>query len=152
MNDPKRPAIAPAVCYCDPKAALVWLEQAFGFEQSLVVVNDDGSLGHSEMRFGDGLIMVGGEFDERHKSSKSLGSVNTHSIHVQLESGLDAHCERARAAGAVITREPADQFYGDRVYAAIDPEGHVWSFGQTFKDMSLEDMTTATGASVRRRL
>ncbi len=152
MSEPKRPTIAPAIIYRDPKAALAWLEKAFGFEQSLVVIGDDGALHHSEMRFGDGLIMVGGEFDDRHKSPRTLGGANTHSIHIQLDSGLDAHCEQARAAGAIITREPADQFYGDRVYAAMDPEGHVWSFGQTFKEMSLAEMTAAAGGSVRRRL
>lgn len=152
MATPKRPSLSTSVCYRDPKAALKWLEVAFGFETSMVVVNDDGTLAHSEMRFGDGLIMVGGEIDERHRSPMSLGGVNTHSVHVQLEEGLNAHCDKARAAGAVITREPADQFYGDRVYAAMDREGHVWSFGQTVRVMSVEDMAKANGAQVRERL
>ncbi len=152
MTEPRRPTFAPAVFYRDPRAALEWLERAFGFEQSLVVVNEDGGIGHSEMTFGDGLIMVGGEYDDRHKSPKTVGGANTHSIHVQLESGLDEHCARARAAGAVITREPTDQFYGDRVYAAMDLEGHVWSFGQTFKAMSIDDWQAIDGVQVRRRL
>ena len=112
----------------------------------MVIVNEDGSIGHSEMRFGDGLIMVGREFDEHHKSPVSLGGVNTNTVHIQLEGGLDAHCERARAAGAVITREPADQFYGDRSYMAMDPEGHYWSFAQTFKVMSNEELDRTLAA------
>jgi uncharacterized glyoxalase superfamily protein PhnB len=39
----------------------------------------------------------------------------------------------ARAAGAVILQEPEDQFYGERSYRAVDPEGHVWTFAQTVK-------------------
>jgi len=153
MTESKRPTIATSICYRDPQAALKWLEEAFGFEQTMVIVNDDGTIGHSEMRFGDGLIMVGREWDERHRSPLGLGGVNTHSIHVQLDKDLDAHCERARAAGAVITREPADQFYGDRVYVAVDPEGHIWSFGQTFKAMSNEEMSKAGGGvEIRERL
>ncbi|MEP6967332.1 MAG: VOC family protein [Pseudomonadota bacterium] len=152
MGESGRPTLASGISYRDPRAALAWLEKAFGFETSMVVENPDGTIGHSEMRFGDGLIMVGSEWDARHKSPASLQGVNTQSIHVQLQSGLDAHCERARAAGAVITREPADQFYGDRVYSAADPEGHVWSFGQTVKAMSLEEMTAVGGVSVRERL
>ncbi|MBA3810660.1 MAG: VOC family protein [Caulobacteraceae bacterium] len=152
MNDAARPTLASGIAYRDPRAALAWLEKAFGFETSMVVENPDGTIGHSEMRFGDGLIMVGSEWDARHKSPASLEGVNTQSIHVQLQGGLDAHCERARAAGAVITREPADQFYGDRVYGATDPEGHVWTFGQTVRAMSLEEMTAAGGVSVRERL
>jgi len=83
------------------------------------------------MRFGDGYIMIGGEWIDYVASPASIGGKNTQSIHVHLASGLDDHCERARAAGATILQEPADQFYGDRTYRARDPEGHVWTFGQT---------------------
>jgi uncharacterized glyoxalase superfamily protein PhnB len=67
---------------------------------------------------------------------------------VQLRDGIDAHCARAHAAGAVITREPEDQFSGDRVYAARDPEGHVWSFGQTLRQVSREEAEQATGLKI----
>jgi uncharacterized glyoxalase superfamily protein PhnB len=43
---------------------------------------------------------------------------------------VDAHCELARVAGAVIVEEPADQPYGERRYRARDPEGHSWYFAQ----------------------
>jgi uncharacterized glyoxalase superfamily protein PhnB len=152
MSDVKRPTLASGISYRDPAAALKWLEAAFGFESTMVVVNDDGSIGHSEMRLGDGLIMVGREWDANHRSPASLGGVNTQSLHVQLETGLDAHCERARAAGAVIVREPADQFYGDRNYIAADPEGHIWSFGQTLHVMSNEEMARVGGVKIVERL
>ena len=152
MTEIVRPTVAPGVSYRDPRAALAWLEKAFGFETSMVVENEDGTIGHSEMRVGDGLIMVGREWDAHHKSPASLDGVNTQSIHIQLQSGVDAHCARAKAAGAAITREPADQFYGDRTYIAVDPEGHIWSFAQTLKAMSLEEMSAAGGRVVRERL
>ena len=152
MSEPARPTVAPGVSYRDPKAALAWLERAFEFETVMVVENPDGSIGHSEMRVGKGLIMVGGEWDEHHRSPLSMGGVNTQSIHVHLTDRLDRHCEQARAAGAVITREPADQFYGDRSYMAVDPEGHVWSFSQSLRTMSHEEMAAAGGLSVRARL
>jgi uncharacterized glyoxalase superfamily protein PhnB len=81
-------------------------------------------------------------------SPKSIGGRNTQSVHVQLRDGIDEHCVRARAAGAVITREPADQFYGDRVYAARDPEGHVWSFGQTLREVSREEAERVSGHKI----
>jgi uncharacterized glyoxalase superfamily protein PhnB len=152
MAEFKRPSLTSGVAYRDPKAAINWLEKAFGFETLMVVLGDDGSLGHSELRLGNGMIFVGREWDEKHRSPASLGGVNTQSIHVQLEEGLDAHCERARAAGAVITREPADQFYGDRSYAAVDPEGHVWTFAQTIKVMSHGEMSKAGGVEIREKL
>jgi uncharacterized glyoxalase superfamily protein PhnB len=141
------------VCYRDPRAALAWLERAFGFEQVMVVVNEDGEIGHSEMRFGDGLIYVGREWDEHHRSPAGLHGVNTQSIHVQLANGIDEHHEQAKAAGAVIVREIADQFYGDRVYGAADPEGHIWTFGQTLKVMTNAEMEAAgDGARILDRL
>ena len=86
--------------------------------------------------------MVGNEWSEHHKSPKSIGGKNSQSIHVQLAEGedLDAHCQRARAAGAEILMEPEMQFYGDRTYGAEDPEGHQWSFGQRVRDVAPEDM------------
>jgi uncharacterized glyoxalase superfamily protein PhnB len=152
MSEPKRPSLSTGVFYKDPKAALKWLEDAFGFEPVMVVVNADGTIGHSEMRFGDGLIYVGHEWDEHHKSPASLGGKNTQSINVRLDQSMDEHCERARAAGAVITREPVDQFYGDRSYVAVDPEGHIWSFSQTIQVMTLEEVAAAGGGDVRTRL
>jgi uncharacterized glyoxalase superfamily protein PhnB len=152
MTDTKRPVLSSGIYYRDPRAALKWLEDAFGFTTSMVVENADGTIGHSEMRLGEGLIMVGYEWDERHKSPVSLAGVNTQSVHVQLEADIDGHFERAKAAGAVILREPADQFYGDRSYMVADPEGHVWSFGQTLKTMSNDEMAKAGGVTVRERL
>jgi uncharacterized glyoxalase superfamily protein PhnB len=152
MAEFKRPSLTSGVAYRDPKAALKWLEEAFGFEPIMVVVNEDGSIGHSEMRLGNGMIFVGSEWDDNHRSPASLGGKNTQSIHVQLDAGIDAHCERARKAGAVITREPTDQFYGDRGYAAVDPEGHAWTFAQTIHAMSHEDMAKAGGVEIRDRL
>ena len=117
MADAQRhPSISSALSYLDPKAALLWLEEAFGFEPTMVILDGDDNLAHSEMRFGDGLIMVGNEWSEAHKSPASLGGKNTQTVHVQLtaeDGDIDAHCERARKAGAKILMEPEDQFYGD---------------------------------------
>lgn len=144
----RRPSLGSAVVYKDPFTALDWLEKAFGFERTMVITDADGNLGHSEMKFGDGYIMVGSEWTDYVASPNSVGGKCTQSIHVQLEDGIDAHCERARAAGAVIVREPEDQFYGDRVYAARDPEGHVWSFGQTVRHVTREEAERASGLKI----
>ena len=73
-------------------------------------------------------------------------------IHVQLAEGIDAHCERARAAGARIEKEPETQFYGDRTYRAVDPEGHMWTFGQTVEVKSQDEWTAASGLKVSNSL
>ncbi len=69
-----------------------------------------------------------------------------------LDSGIDAHCARAEAAGARITQRPEDQFYGARVYRALDPEGHVWNFDQAIAAVSNADMEKASGLSIKTSL
>ncbi len=153
MSEPMAKSyLASAVCYQDPKAALRWLEEAFGFEPSMVILGQDGELMHSEMRFGDSIIMIGNEWSEHHASPKSIGGKNTQTMHVQMTSGIDEHCERARKAGAAILQEPTTQFYGDRGYRARDPESHIWTFGQTVEVMSREDWDKAGGVATRTRL
>lgn len=149
MNAPSpRPSLGAAVFYRDPRAALAWLEKAFGFERAMVVADQDGNVVHAEMRFGDGYFMLGAEWADFVASPASLGGKNTQMLHVQLQDGLDAHCDRARAAGAEIQQEPMDQFYGDRTYRARDPEGHVWTFGQKVREVSREEAEQATGLRI----
>ena len=150
MEDPfRRPALGSALFYKDAFAALDWLEKAFGFERTMVITDKEGNLGHSEMRFGDGYIMIGTEWIDYVASPASIGGKNTQSIHVHLADGIDGHCERARAAGAEILQEPADQFYGDRTYRARDPEGHVWTFGQTVRFVGREEAEKASGLTIK---
>lgn len=144
-------AFSPTVVYRDPKAALDWLAKAFGFEVSLLLTDAEGNLAHAEMSFHDCPIGVAGEWagpqlgGARMRSPASLEGQGTQFIWVVLESGLDQHCETARAAGAKITEEPADQFYGARSYRAMDPEGHVWSFRQDLHKVPTAQMEAATG-------
>jgi uncharacterized glyoxalase superfamily protein PhnB len=152
MSEDTRPTLAACPCYRDPKAALAWLEQAFGFEPSLVILGPDGSLAHSEMRYGEATIMPASEWSADHSSPAAVGGRNTQTIHIHLREDVDAHCERAKAAGAEILQPPQTQFYGDRTYRARDPEGHIWTFGQTVQVMTEEEWTKAGGVTVQRRL
>ncbi|TIR39989.1 MAG: glyoxalase [Mesorhizobium sp.] len=140
VDDPfKHSTLGSGIFYKDPRAALIWLEKAFGFEPSMVVSDADGRLVHSEMRFGDGYIIVDSEWADHIASPASVAGKNTQSVYVRLKDGRDAHCDRARGAGAEIVQEPADQFYGERQYRARDPEGHVWSFSQTVRSVPREE-------------
>ncbi|MEC3764634.1 VOC family protein [Cupriavidus sp. SS-3] len=149
MDDPfRRTAFGAALFYKDPLAALDWLERAFGFERVMVIRDQQGQLVHSEMRFADSYLMVGSEWADFTASPASVGGKNTQTVHVHLPNGLDQHCERARAAGAVILREPQDEFYGDRTYTARDAEGHVWTFGQTVRKVTKEEAEQASGLKI----
>lgn len=155
MDEAYRPkGLSSAVCYRDAKAAYRWLEKAFGFEPLMVLVDADGNLGHSEMTYGNSVVMVGDEWSADHKSPASLGGKNTQTVHVQLAEGddIDAHCEKARRAGAVILQEPETQFYGDRTYRARDPEGHIWTFGVTVQKLTAAEWDKASGMTTKQRL
>lgn len=143
-----RSALTSALCYRDPKAALKFLEAAFGFELAMLIEDNDGNLAHAEMSFGDSLVMIGNEWTAQHKSPVSIDGFNTQSVHIHLEDDIDAHCERARAAGAEILMEPADQFYGDRTYRCRDPEGHFWTVGAPVRAVSVEEAEAESGLKV----
>ena len=129
------PRITPAVFYRDAAAMIDWLCEAFGFSIRLKVVGEDGRIEHSELEYGDGLIMVGQErdaatrFGAKFISPQTAGG-NTQNLMLYVD-GLDAHFERARRAGARIVDEPSlhdygDDYWVDRSYGALDPEGHLW--------------------------
>ena len=148
MSEPTDASIAPALFYRDAWAALDWLEKAFGFERSLVLSDSDGALSHSQMRFGNGYIMVGTEWNADMVSPLRTEGRNTQTIHVKMTTDVDAHCAQARAAGATILMEPETQFYGDRTYRARDLEGHLWTFSQNVAPFSVEESEKATGLKI----
>jgi len=152
MSDRSASVFSPSVVYQDDRAALEWLQKAFGFEPSLIVTDDAGKIAHAEMSYRGARVTIAREWSEITRSPKALGGKNSQQIHVQVATDIDAHCAKARAAGATIVQEPSDQFYGDRTYRAMDPEGHLWTFGQTVKVVSTAEMEQATGLKLRETL
>jgi uncharacterized glyoxalase superfamily protein PhnB len=124
--------VIPTLRYRDAAAAIDWLCDAFGFERKLVVPGEDGAISHAQLEFGNGMLMVGsasqGGFDDLQKPPAEIDAVVTQSAYVVVDD-VDAHHDRARAAGASIVMEVADQDHGGRLYSCRDPEGHLWSFG-----------------------
>jgi len=147
---PRRPAFISSVIYQDNRAAMAWLQRAFGFDASEVLVDSRDNIVHAEMSHGDGVVMIGGEFADWTRSPASIGGTNTQRIHVRIEKDIDAHCERARHAGATIVMEPQDQFYGERSYVAIDLGGHRWTFSQSVRQVSSQEMEQATGFKYKK--
>jgi uncharacterized glyoxalase superfamily protein PhnB len=114
--------IIPTFRYTDARSAIAFLVEAFGFEEH-AVFDQDGVIGHAELRLGDAYIMLG------EAAAGGAEFPNGPSTTYVIVDDPDAHHARAVAAGAEITRELTDQDYGSREYAAKDPGGNVWSFG-----------------------
>jgi uncharacterized glyoxalase superfamily protein PhnB len=111
--------IYPVIRYRDANAGIAFLVDAFGFERHAVHEDENGDVQHAELRYGDGMVMIGS------------GEAPPAWVYIVVDDA-DAHYERAKAAGATIDRELEDQDYGSRDYTAKDPEGNVFSFG-TYK-------------------
>lgn len=143
-----RPDLVSALFYLDPKAALRFLEAAFGFELFMLIEDAEGNLAHSEMRLGNACVMIGPEWTDDHRSPASIGGKVTQTVHMGIRTDVDAHCARARSAGGEILAEPEDQFYGARTYRCRDPEGHIWTVAQTVREVSREEAEAATGLKI----
>lgn len=136
-----------AIYYREPRAAIDWLCRAFGFEVRELVEGPDGVIHHSELTFGEALIMIGGTgksdagkegWQTLQKSPLDLGGANTQSICVYVDD-VDAHHSHAASVGAKIVRAPQTSDYGegywvDRSYGVLDLEGHLWWFMQRLED------------------
>ena len=131
------PRITPYLLYEDVDAALDWLIGAFGFTERVRMPGPDGTTLHADIGLCDGVVMMGNPGPDYQNPKRRGGATQLVSVYVD---DVDQHCATAAAAGARILREPADQFYGDRTYAAEDPEGHQWSFAQHVRDVAPEDM------------
>jgi uncharacterized glyoxalase superfamily protein PhnB len=130
-REPKRrPTIVPQLPYEDIRAALSFLERAFGFREVATsrMVSADGRILHSYVEFGDSMIGIGSQGAHGAVSPKTAGSASQY-ISVYIDD-IDAHYERALAAGARIDRGPHDHAREYRVYEALDLEGHRWRFLQ----------------------
>jgi uncharacterized glyoxalase superfamily protein PhnB len=122
----------PALRYRDLPAAISWLCQVLGFDERLVVHNDDGTVRYAELTLGNSMVMLGpvrgSAFDELMVQPDEVGGAETQ-VCCFFVPDADAYCARAKAAGAEIVLELSDKFQRGRGFSCRDPEGHLWSFG-----------------------
>ena len=123
--------VIPVLIYPDVREAVDWLTNVFGFEERVQI----GESHRSQLSFGDGALIIG---DVRGDRRPPREGEENHSVVVRVEDA-NAHCERARAAGAKILMEPTDFEYGERQYHAEDFAGHRWTFSETLKDTAPEE-------------
>jgi PhnB protein len=130
------------LCVDGADAALDFYRRAFGAEELYRLEMPDGMVGHAEMRIGDTRLMLSDEFPDGGILGPTARGGPTASFAIMVDGidALDAMWARATAAGAVVEREPADQFYGHRTGTLIDPFGHRWSISAVVEEVSPEEM------------
>lgn len=134
------PQLTPYLYYRDAGAAVDWLTKTFGFEERNRVAGPDGSVGHAELSYGEGWVMLGSPGPD-YRNPTDLGGV-TVGLYLYVDD-VDAHFRHAQGAGADIVAEPEDKFYGDRSYTARDPEGHEWHFATHVRDVPEDELAAA---------
>ena len=122
----------PVLVYPDVRAAVAWLEAAFGFVERVRIGDDH----RSQMRVGDdGAVIVADVGGQRQPPQ---AGVITHEVKVRVDD-VDALFERARAHGARVVQEPIDREYGERECTLEDLAGHRWELMQTLRDVAPEE-------------
>ncbi len=122
--------IIPYLYYDDAGPAIEFMEKAFGFEIESAFRNpDDGKVLHAKVRTGSGVIFVGPGMEPFGTRAVPDPEFVSCMVYVFVED-VDAHCVRAKAAGAQIRAELHTHFSGNRQYTASDPGGQRWTFAQ----------------------
>jgi uncharacterized glyoxalase superfamily protein PhnB len=134
------PRISQTLWYDNGAEAIDWLCRAFGFELRLKVEGEGGRIEHSELVYGGGLIMVGEPKPDKFPHSRApsqVGGGNTVNLMVYVDD-VEAHCARAREAGAVVvtemkTSDYGEEYWSDKSYECRDIGGHHWWFCQRLR-------------------
>ena len=122
------PGATPVLTVTDVRAAVAWLEQAFGFAERLRI--GEGHRSQLELPDGGAVILAEVRPDTRAPTAEPP----SHSVLVRVRDAR-AHCARSRDAGAVVLMPPTDFAYGERQYSVEDPFGHRWTFSETLADV-----------------
>lgn len=141
--------ITPYLAYADAPAAIEFLCSAFGFEEQYRLPMPDGRLGHAEIALEGHVVMLASAYQEMgFVSPKALPAVHSQ-VWVRVDD-VDAHYQQAKAAGATIAAAPKNQ-HGQRMYRAMDPEGHRWIFSGSLPKRGAKARTATRSAKGARR-
>ena len=134
------PRVTPYLCCRDAGAAIDFYRDVFGAVERMRMPGDSpDTVGHAELEFGDGLVMIADEFpDHGFLSPQTIGGTPV-TVHVYV-TDADAVFAKAIAKGATETRAMENQFYGDRSGQFEDPFGHRWNVASHVEDVSEEEM------------
>ena len=127
-------ALIPSLRYHDARAAIAWLERAFGFERHAVYDGPDGTVAHAELRFGNGMIMLGSATNPSplkhlYATPAEAGGRVTSPLYLVVPD-CEPVWQRAQSAGAKIVMELREMEYGGKAFSVLDLEGYLWSVGE----------------------
>jgi PhnB protein len=131
--------VTPYLTVDDSASAIEFYKKAFGAKERGRMEAPGGKIGHAELEIGDSIVMLADAFPQSTtKSPKQLGGTSA-SVFLYVED-VDGVVKRAVDAGATVTMEVADQFWGDRFGSVMDPFGHSWAMATHIEDVPPEEM------------
>ena len=131
--------LIPYLAVDDAAKAIEYYKQAFGARERARMDGPDGTVGHAELEIGDSVVMLADPFPHASTTPPSDAGATTAAIVMYVED-VDGVVKRAADAGATITEEVADKFWGDRFGTIRDPFGHIWSIGTHVEDVPPQEM------------
>jgi PhnB protein len=139
--------VTPYLAVDDATEAIEYYTKAFGAKERVRMETPDGKVGHAELEIGDSLVMLSDPFPQAStKPPNELGGTSV-SVFMYVED-VDAVVKQAVDAGATVTMEVADQFWGDRFGSVKDPFGHLWSIATHVEDVPPEEMAERAKAAM----
>jgi PhnB protein len=119
--------------------AIEFYKKAFGAEELFRLPDQEGRIGHAELRIGDSVVMLADEYPKmKIVGPQTLGGTSV-GLLVYVPD-VDTIVGRALAQGAKLDRPIQDQFYGDRSGTVVDPYGHKWTIATHIEDVPPEEM------------
>jgi len=131
--------ISPYLTVDDGKRAIEFYKQAFGATERGRMAAPDGRIAHAELQIGDAVLMLCDSFPQFVTQTPTEVGGTTVGMFLYVED-VDAVVQQAAAAGATVTREPEDQFWGDRLGVITDPYGHVWHIATRVEELAPEEI------------
>ena len=131
--------LTPYLAVDDAAQAIDFYKRAFGAKERMRMPGPEGKIGHAEIQIGDSIVMLSDPFPQSTVRSPSDVGGTTASLFMYVDD-VDAVVEQAVSAGATVTMEVADQFWGDRFGSIADPYGHTWSIATHVEDLTPEEI------------
>jgi PhnB protein len=139
--------VTPYLAVDDAAEAIEYYKEAFGAKERVRMDAPGGKIGHAELEIGDSLVMLSDALPQfSTRPPKELGGTSV-SVLMYVED-VDAVVKQAVDAGATVTMEVADQFWGDRFGSVQDPFGHLWSIATHVEDVPPEEMAERAKAAM----
>jgi len=139
--------VTPYLTVDDAASAIEYYKKAFGATERLRMDTPDGKVGHAELEIGDSLVMLSDPTPEATTRPPSELGGTSAGIFMYVDD-VDAVVKKALRAGATVTMEVADQFWGDRFGSIRDPFGHEWSIATHIEDVPSEEMAERAKAAM----